>query len=138
MRLYSVTGKLVSQNVSKYLIKWDGKCRSNIQFEVKQFLKTYWRSQVVYEEFPCFGSLLKVDILNASLNIAVEINGKQHESFNSFFHNKNPANYLKGIKNDFKKGQWLEKNSFRLIEIMEDEVPKISRAFFKEKFNIDL
>lgn len=138
MRLFDINGRLVNKNVSKYVIKWDSKSRSNVQFATKQFLKPFWKNQIVFEEFPCFGTLLKVDILNATLKIAIEVHGKQHESFNSFFHNGNPANYLKGIKNDFKKSQWLEKNGFKIVEIMEDEVPKLSVDFFKDNFNIIL
>lgn len=138
MRLFDVNGRLVNKNVSKYLIDWDGKCRSIIQFKVKKFLQPYWQSYINYEEFPCFGSLLKVDLLNLSLKIAIETNGKQHDSFSTFWHKGNPANYLKGIKNDLKKAQWLEKNGIKLIEIMEDEVPHLSRNFFKEKFDVVL
>jgi hypothetical protein len=78
MRLYNINGKLQSRNVSKYLIKWEGKSRSLIQKEVKKFLKTYWENQVVYEEFPVYGTRMKVDILNATKKIAVEVNGPQH------------------------------------------------------------
>ena len=138
MRLFDINGRLVNRNVSNYIINWDKKSRSNVQFLTKQFLRPFWQSQIVYEEFPCFGTLLKVDILNATLKIAVEVHGKQHESFNSFFHNGNPANYLKGIKNDFKKIKWLEKNNFKLIEIMEDEVPKLNKEFFLSKFDLKL
>ena len=138
MRLFDINGRLVNRNVSNYIINWDKKSRSNVQFLTKQFLRPFWQSQIVYEEFPCFGTLLKVDILNATLKIAIEVHGKQHESFNSFFHNGNPANYLKGIKNDFKKIKWLEKNNFKLIEIMEDEVPKLDKDFFLSKFDLKL
>ena len=138
MRLYDVNGRLVNKNVAKYAVDWDGKCRSNIQFKVKKFLEPYWRPHIVFEEFPCFGCQLKVDILNATMKIAIEVNGKQHESFNTFFHRGNPANYLKSIKNDHKKMLWLERNGFQLVEIMEDEVDYISRKFFFDKFGLTL
>ena len=138
MRLYDVNGRLVKKNITRFLIKWDGPSRSMIQYKTKQFLKPFWCGVICYEEAPCFGSLLKVDILTATLSLAVEVNGKQHESINSFFHKGNPANYLKGIKNDEKKLIWLRKNNFKLIEIMENEVPMLSTAFFKEKFGIAL
>lgn len=137
MRLYNTYGKLVKKNVSKYLIKWDGKSKSLIQFQVKQFLKPYWSGQMVYEEFPVYGTLLKVDILNATRKIAIEVNGPQHNEFH-YFHNDHPINYLNSIKNDMSKIEWLEKNGFQVIEINFDEVPKISVDFFKEKFNLAL
>ena len=136
MRLFNVRGKLVTKNVSPYLIDWDGKSRSKIQFKVKQFLKDYWEKHVVYEEFPVYGSLMKVDILNATKRIAVEVNGDQHNEFNKFFHNNSRVEYWKSIKRDAEKQQWLEKNSFKLIEINEDEVDKISLMWIETKFNI--
>ncbi len=135
MRLYNIYGKLVSKNVSKYLIDWDGKSRSKLQFAVKQFLKPYWRNQICYEEFPVYGSLLKVDIINATLKISIEVNGQQHGEFNKHFHNNSPANYLSSIKRDFKKLEFLEKNGFKVVEINYDEINLLSREFFKNKLN---
>ena len=129
MRLYNIKGKLQSKLVTKYLIDWNKKSRSKIQFKVKQFLKSYWENHVVYEEFPVYGSRMKVDILNATKKIAVEVNGRQHSSFNSFFHNNSRLNYLASIKRDVEKREWLEKNGYTLIEIEEDEVDKLSEEF---------
>jgi hypothetical protein len=136
MRFYTLSGKLVNKNLNKFLIKWDGKCRSIIQFKVKQFLKPYWSGMIIMEEMPCAGTLLHVDLVNLTLKIAIETNGKQHSSFNSFFHGNDPNKYLKGYKNDVKKSEWLAKNDFKLIEINEDEIDLLSKEFFKNKFDI--
>lgn len=138
MRLYNIYGKLQKKNVGSYLINWDGKSRSKIQFSVKQFLKTFWKAQMVYEEFPVYGTKMKVDILNATKKIAIEVNGRQHSSFNKFFHSNSRANYLKSIKRDIQKSEWLEKNDFTLIEIEQSEVKDISKEFFKNKFDVTL
>lgn len=138
MRLYNIYGKLQKKNVSPYLIKWDEKSRSKIQAEVKHFLKPFWKAQVVYEEFPVYGTKLKVDILNATKKVAIEVNGNQHNSFNKFFHSNSRANYLKSIKRDCQKAQWLEDNGYQLLEIEENEVKEISKKYFKEKFNLIL
>lgn len=137
MRLFNVFGKLVSKNVSKYSIDWEGESLSIIQRKVKKFLKPYWEKHVVYEEFPVYGSRLKVDILNATLKIAVEVNGPQHDDFH-YFHNNSPAAYLQGIKNDMKKAEWLEKNGFKLIEINQNEVNSLSLEFFIKNFDLTL
>ena len=126
MRLYNLKGKLQSKLVGKYLIKWGEKSRSKIQFKVKQFLKHYWENHVVYEEFPVYGSRMKVDILNATKKIAVEVNGRQHSNFNAFFHNNSRAKYLASIKRDVEKQEWLEKNGYTLIEIEEVELYQLS------------
>ena len=133
MRLYNIKGKLQSKLVTKFLIKWNKKSRSKIQFKVKQFLKSYWKNHIVYEEFPVYGTRMKVDLLNATKKIAVEVNGRQHSNFNPFFHNNSRANYLASIKRDVKKREWLEKNNFTLIEIEEHEVNKLSKEFIVKK-----
>ena len=137
MRLFSTSGRLVNINVSKYLIDWDKKSRSKIQFKVKQFLKEYWKSHIVYEEFPVYGTKLKVDILNATKKIAIEVNGNQHTSFNKFFH-KTRVNFLRSLQRDHKKLEWLKVNDFELIEIEEKEVPLISYAFIEDKFGVKI
>lgn len=137
MRLISVTGRLVSKSVTKYLIDWDAKSRSIIQYKTKQFLKSYWKGCICYEEFPVYGSLLKVDILNATKKIAVEVHGPQHEEFH-YFHNGSRINYLKGIKNDCLKSKWLEDNKFTQLIIYDKEIESLSEKFFFEKFGINL
>ena len=138
MRLFNLKGRPINKEVSKYLIKWDKKSRSKIQFKTKQFLKKFWATHIVYEEFPVFGSLMKVDILNATKKISVEVQGDQHEEYNEFFHGGSKHTFYKSLQRDSKKLAWLEKNGYQLIEIKEDEVELLSRAFIKEKFGIDI
>jgi len=136
MRLYNIQGRLQARKVSKYLIKWNKKSRSKIQFKVKQFLKPYWENQIVYEEFPVYGSRMTVDIVNATKKVAIEVQGRQHKEFNKFFH-KTRGNYLESIKRDYIKREWLEKNDFVLIEVEEEEIKKLSKTLFK-KLGLDL
>lgn len=138
MRLYNTRGRLVNKNVEKFRIQWDEKSRSNIQFQVKQFLKPFWLGHVVYEEFPVYGSRLKVDIINFTRRIAIEVHGNQHFKFNKFFHNDRRSNWLNSLKRDDDKLVWLEKNGIFVVEILEDEVPKISEEFMLEKFQLSL
>jgi hypothetical protein len=138
MRLFNINGRPQKKNVSKYLIKWNKKSRSKVQFKTKKFLEPFWKGQIVYEEFPVYGSRMTVDILNATKKLAVEVQGKQHSEFNKFFHNNSRLKYLEGIKRDIKKAEWLENNGFILLEIEEDEVDSLSLEFFKEKFGVSV
>lgn len=138
MKLYNAFGKVVSKNVAQYSIDWDAASRSKIQFKTKQFLRKYWQNHIVYEEFPVVGSRLKVDILNATRKIAVEVHGPQHSAYNKFFHNESRLNYLKSIKRDVAKENWLILNKFILVEIYDNEVDSLNEKFFFEKFNIIL
>ena len=137
MRLKNIYGKLVYKNVKSKLIDWDGKSRSKVQRQVKKFLKDYWSKCIVYEEFPVFGSRMSVDILNATKKIAVEVQGRQHDEYNKFFH-KNKINYLYSMERDFNKKKWLEENDFQLVEILELEAANLNEKFFSEKYGIIL
>ena len=136
MRLFNINGQLVNKNVRKNLVNWDGKSRSNLQFKFKKFFYPLWKNHIVYEEFPVYGSMLKVDFLNATKKIAVEIQGDQHESFNKFFHNNSRLKYLQSIKRDVKKGKWIEDNGFKLLELYEDDLKNLSPQYIEEKCGI--
>ena len=138
MRLFNINGRLQKKSVSKYLINWNKKSRSKVQFKTKKFLEPFWKGHIVYEEFPVYGSRMTVDILNATKKLAVEVQGKQHGEFNKFFHSNSRLKYLEGIKRDIKKAEWLENNGFILLEIEENEVDSLSLEFFLEKFGMSI
>lgn len=79
---------------------------------------------------------MKVDLLNATKKIAIEVNGPQHSSFNKFFHNNSRMNYLESLKRDHEKSLWLEQNNFTLIELEKKDVDTLSRELLCEKFKI--
>ena len=138
MRLLDIYGNSVSKNVTKYTIDWRKNSRSKLQTKVKRFLQGYWKNQVVYEEFPVFGSRMKVDFLNATIKVAIEVQGPQHKKFNPFFHSNSRAKYLDSIKRDLEKARWLEENGFLFVEVSEGEVKDISKEFFEKNFGIKL
>jgi len=138
MRLYSITGKLISKNVSKYRVDWNSKSKSNLQFQIKQFLRQYWINHIVYEEFPVYGTRMKIDFINATRKIAVEVNGAQHSSFNKFFHNNSRAKYLSSIRRDYEKYEWLMKNEFKFIELEQEDLKVLSPKFILQKFDVEI
>jgi len=113
----------------KYLIDWDAKSKSNIQFNAKQFLKEYWSNHVVFEEFPVAGTRLRFDFYNANKNVAIEINGQQHVKFVPFFH-KRRSNFVSQIRRDQQKIDFCELNSIKLIEIYSES--ELNRKKFIE------
>ena len=138
MRLYNIYGKLVNKNVVKYKVDWDKPCRSKIQFNVKSFFKDYWSGHICYEEYPVFGSRLKVDLINFTRKIAVEVQGEQHNEFNKFFHNNSRDKYLESIQRDMKKIQWLEMNEFQVLELTKEDFPELSRKYIFDTFGVDI
>ena len=138
MRLLNINGKLVYKRVGKKLINWSKKSRSKLQTQVKVFLKKFWKNHIVYEEFPVYGSRMKVDLINMTKRIAVEVQGAQHDQFNKFFHGNSRAKYLRSITRDYQKRQWLEKNNFTVLEIVPEDMTSLSKRYIREKFDINI
>ena len=81
---------------------------------------------------------MKVDFINMTKRIAVEVQGPQHESFNKFFHGNSRANYLKSIKRDHHKMIWLENNNFKVLEIKGEDLASLSPAYIFGKFSVNI
>jgi len=121
------------KNVKKRIIDWSAPSKSKRQREVKKFLKKYWQSHVVFEEFPVAGTRLSIDFYNANKKIAVEVQGSQHTKYNSFFHGGHKNNYLEQLKRDEMKFKFCELNEIQLIEIYDGDI--INLLLFK-KFDV--
>lgn len=132
MKFKTLSGKERSiTKAHKYLIDWDGKSRSKIQFSVKSFLKEFWSKKIVFEEFPVAGTRLSFDIFNASEKIAIEVQGQQHTKYTPFFHGKNKYNYINQLFRDKEKFDFCKLNEIKLIEIYYSD--KVSKELFKEQ-----
>ena len=136
MRFKTLTGATRTVKKAKnFLIDWDGKSRSKIQYNAKQFLKKYWINHIVFEEFPVAGTKLSLDFYNANKKIAVEVQGKQHTKYVPFFHGKNKINYLNQLKRDRDKLNFCELNDIQLVEIYDGD--ELSEKLF-ESFGVIL
>lgn len=136
MRFKTLTGSIRTVKKSKkFLIDWDGKSRSKIQFNVKQFLKKYWANYIVFEEFPVAGTKLSLDFYNANKRIAIEVQGQQHVKYVPFFHGNNKINYINQLKRDSDKLKFCEINDIHLVEIYKES--ELDEEIFKT-FGVNL
>jgi hypothetical protein len=138
MKLKNFYGREVFRNVERFKVDWNAPSKSKFQFRVKQFFRQYWKMDSVFEEFPCIGSLLKIDLFNYTKKIAIEVSGKQHFQFSKHFHNNSRSQFFHSIQNDSKKRKWCEINGILLIEILEGEEYDLSPEFFRRKFNVEI
>lgn len=138
MRFKLPNGRLISRNIEKTRIDWEGKSLSLVQYNVKQFLKPYWRFCICYEEMPIPQTRLHVDLINFTKKIAIEPGGEFHFSYSKWAHKGSRGNFLKSIRNDTYKREFLELNGFKVIEIHEKEVPLLTKDWFENKFEIKL
>lgn len=103
-----------------YRIDWNGSSLSKVQKKVKNLLYNYWNGDIVYEELPVLGTRMTFDFYNASKRIVVEVDGKQHYSFNKHFHSNSRQKFLDQLKRDDLKHTFCELNKINLVRIRED------------------
>lgn len=115
---------------TKYLIRWNGPCRSKFQEKVKALLYPHWFADIVFEEFPVVGTRLTLDFFNSNRRIALEVDGSQHYQYNKFFHNSSRNKFLDQLKRDDAKEKFCEKNGIALIRILESD--RLSKELLKE------
>ena len=122
MKFKTLTGSLKRLPRSKkYLIDWSKSSRSKLQFETKQFLQSYWKNHVVFEEFPMVGTKMTFDFYNANKKVAVEVQGDQHTKYVPFFHGRR-SNFASQLRRDEKKLQFCKLNGIKLVEIYSDDL----------------
>lgn len=137
MKFKTLTGKLKDIPVHKHLIDWSGDSLSHFQEDVKDFMYPYWKHDVVCEELPVAGTKMRLDIINLTRRIIIEVNGIAHLDPQSHFHNGSRINWLNQVKRDMAKHRWAEINGYKLVEIEPEDMP-LTKSFFKERYDIDL
>ena len=118
------------KGAKNYLIDWDAKSRSKFQNRVKNFLKPYWKNDIVFEEFRIVGTKLSLDFYNANKRVAVEVQGDQHVRYVKHFH-KNRLKYLDQLKRDQKKLDFCEINDIKLVEVYSTD--EINASLFSDQ-----
>ena len=122
MKWITAKGNIRPLSEKKYSIKWDSESLSLFQFNVKQFFKKYWIEDIVGEEVLIPQTRLRVDIVNFSRKIAVEVNGLFHVEYTPYFQNS-VEDFERQVYRDVLKEHLLEKNGFEVIEIYEKNMP---------------
>ena len=131
MNFISLSGKLRPlKNINRYTIDWDKPSRSKFQTNVKNFLKKYWFQNVVFEEMPIVGTRMSLDLYNANKRIAIEVQGRQHQSFVKHFHG-NLLNFKYQLDRDQKKESFCSRNDITLVTIFDKDI--ISTKLFEEQ-----
>lgn len=129
MKLLNLKGYEVKFNEVKYLIDWDKEV-SKPQKRVKDILKQHWIGNRVCEEALIPSSRMRIDLINFTQMVVVEVSPKGSHSYNEFF-NKNRSNYLRAAKRDISKAAWAEMNGFRFVEINDEDLKDEERILKK-------
>jgi hypothetical protein len=127
MKLSKLNGGIVNI-IPKSKIDWEKKV-SIPQLVVKQFLFPFWKDDIVAEEFVIPGSKLRIDLLNFTKKVAIEVNpDSYHVQYNNWLHKSRVA-FSQKVRNDENKRIWCEKNGIELIELYDTEIEDIENFF---------
>jgi hypothetical protein len=122
MNFISLSGRLKPlKNINRYIINWDKPSRSKFQTNVKNYLRQYWSQNVVFEEMPIVGTRMTLDMYNANKKIAIEVQGRQHQTFVKHFHG-NLLNFKYQLDRDNNKETFCTKNGITLVTIFDKDV----------------
>lgn len=101
---------------SKWPIKTEAACRSNLQYKVGQIIKSKYPLDPILEDVTLPRSRLSLDFFLPMRKIAVEVQGKQHKSFTPFFH-KTKSSFDDQLKRDEEKEFFCQLNEIDLVYI---------------------
>lgn len=127
--LYGAERKL--RYAHKYRVSWGKSSRSKFQTEIKNILYPYWKDHIVFEEFPVVSTQLTLDFYDATLRVAIEVQGRQHSEYVKFFHGGSKLNFIAQLKRDKEKCDFCELNGIQLIEIHDKDDIENLRKFLK-------
>lgn len=122
----------VNVNTAKYKLDWEGKFVSKPQTQVKDFLFPFWRHDTVLGEFVIPGSRLRIDFLNLTAKVVIEVSPESSHSFNPFFHKSRAGGFLASVKRDGDKEVWARQNGFQFIIVGQKELDNLTKETFAE------
>lgn len=132
------SNKEVLLKINKYKIDWEKDGNSSFEIKFRDLIYPYWKAHVVLFQCTIPGSLLKIDFLNCTKRLVVEIDGKQHGEFNKHFHNNSRNVWLASMKRDLSKEKWCEENDIKVIHLLEEDLKEFSPKDIEEKFGVSI
>ena len=112
-REYSVdTGTKIKQSTNP----------SSLHLKMRKIVEEIYPFEKVAEEFPLLGTKprLFADFYIPALDLIIEVHGKQHFEYNTFFY-KNKQDFFKAKARDNLKYEWCDENSIILLEVAYDQ-----------------
>lgn len=128
MKVVGINGKEYVWNLTGYdVFNNDQRKRSKFHLRARNLLKEVFNSYRILEEVKLPGStelhrksVLYLDFYIPSIKLAIEVHGKQHYEFCSFFH-RSKADFVKSRNRDEDKITWCELNEIKLITLKYSE-----------------
>lgn len=114
-----LNGKTTRLRLRNKQFRVDGKSKSKLQHSVGIQLTEKYPHDVIFEEVRVPGDGFILDFFIPSLNLVVEVHGKQHMKHVKHFH-KTKIDFHRQQDVDQKKRDFCKINCFRLVEIYDE------------------
>lgn len=130
MKVTDLDGREVTWSLRGYEVKANDKTpRSKPHLRAREIIKRLFPTDLLYEEVFLPNSQMRLDFYVPGRDLAVEVQGKQHDEYTPHFHGP-PANYINALKRDRKKKEFCEMNGIDLIYLMDGESDEVWREAF--------
>jgi hypothetical protein len=114
MKVKDFSGNICNWPPVGHIVNFDDiRPRSQYHLECRRLLHNTYPLDTVLEEVPLPGVGLFLDFYTPHNNTAYEVNGEQHEQFNSYFYHTK-ADFLRAKQNDSRKAEWCQLNNIKL------------------------
>lgn len=94
--------------------------RSAPHLRARQLLKRMFSTDILLEEVYLPNSQMRLDFYIPGRDVAVEVQGKQHEEYTPHFHGP-PDKFHEAMKRDRKKKDFCDMNGIELIYLVDGE-----------------
>lgn len=122
MKVIGLDGRQYSLGLSGHLVDGeDTRPRSAGHLAARRLLRETFPFDAVYEEvvLPGCEMTLTADFVIPARRLVIEVQGRQHREFIPYFHG-NRAGYLRQLKRDRVKREWVAANGLTLVELDDD------------------
>lgn len=123
MKFFDLDGNPIDVNINNKLLYKKKTHFSGLHKKARALLNKLYPTLCIYEDVPVRvlpDKLLFIDLFLVEINLAVEVHGKQHYEYCSFFH-KNKLDFLKRHQDDIFKKEWCKNNMITYVELPYNE-----------------
>jgi very-short-patch-repair endonuclease len=119
MEVKLLKGGTAKLRLNNKRLRTKGGSKSQFQYEIGQQLTEKYPHDVIFEEVIIPGDNFILDFFIPSLDLVIEVHGKQHIEHIKHFH-KTIKEFHKQQDTDQRKRDWCELNGFRLVELYDE------------------
>lgn len=111
--------------------------RSSLEERIYKLLKKLFpAAKIKMQEYVRFkGHRLFLDFYIPALDLVVEVDGLQHDSFNSFFH-EGMGNFYWGYRQDRLKEEWAREKNKIFLRLKEKDIKEIDERELWRRINL--